>query len=491
MIPTTINQHDLECEYSRKYGRVYGTYTFLSPILNVSDADTMGRIMVKDFKYFPQRFADGTQAHPTTKLFLTVVNGEEWKRQREAMTPSFSPAKIKHMFTLMKSCVESMEKAVKKKIRSRSSAELDTRSLYGKFSLDVIAKCCFATDTRCHESTDSIFFKHAHLLFEIKLSHILKMVLYPLWFKNWTQFTTCNTESLNFFTNVSKELIYRRRDQDSPEKGADFFQSLIEASQSESTSEVAEGENSDLNLYRGISDEGGPKKNSTEGGSQKSVTKYNFSDEHIIANSVIFFGAGYETTGSLMSFASYVLATNPDIQEKLYQEIKEAQGKNGGSSFDYDTINNLEYLDNFVSEALRLYTPIPRMPRVTHADYVLEYDEGRKRVKLPKGTVLNLAFVAVNRDPEYWKEPMTFDPDRFSKENQKNINPFTYVPFGAGPRYCIGMRFALLEIKLAFASQISKFKFSKSSRTDQSLKYARNMFLLQTKEMFVDISNRE
>ena len=71
------------------------------------------------------------------------------------MTPSFSPAKIKHMFTLMKSCVESMEKAVKKEIRSKSSAELDTRSLYGKFSLDVIAKCAFATDARCHESTDN------------------------------------------------------------------------------------------------------------------------------------------------------------------------------------------------------------------------------------------------------------------------------------------------------------------------------------------------
>ncbi len=127
---------------------------------------------------------------------------------------------------------------------------------------------------------------------------------------------------------------------------------------------------------------------------------------------------------------------------------------------DYDNIHTFKYLDAVVSETLRLYPPATSVEREASEDYLL----GDAGIKVPKNTVIHIATYSLHRDPQYFNDPEKFMPERFLAENRTH-DPFAYLPFGAGPRNCVGMRLALMECKLALMHAVHKFKFTLSSNT--------------------------
>uniref|UniRef100_A0A8C5RY43 unspecific monooxygenase n=1 Tax=Laticauda laticaudata TaxID=8630 RepID=A0A8C5RY43_LATLA len=119
----------------------------------------------------------------------------------------------------------------------------------------------------------------------------------------------------------------------------------------------------------------------------------------------------------------------------------------------YDAIMQLEYLDMVLNESQRIYPLGGRIERVCKMDVEIN------GITIPKGTVMMIPPLILHQVPEYWPEPEEFRPERFSKENKENIDPYTYLPFGAGPRNCIGMRFALVTMKVAIAVIMQCFSF--------------------------------
>ncbi len=117
-------------------------------------------------------------------------------------------------------------------------------------------------------------------------------------------------------------------------------------------------------------------------------------------------------------------------------------------------------MDSVVMESLRLYPPATSLERVASEDYVL----GNTGIKIKKGQLIHFPAYAIHRDPENFPEPNSFKPERFFPENRTH-HPYTHLPFGAGPRNCVGMRLALLEIKLALIHSVYKFKFSTTTNT--------------------------
>ncbi|XP_048465780.1 cytochrome P450 3A19 isoform X2 [Rhincodon typus] len=167
-------------------------------------------------------------------------------------------------------------------------------------------------------------------------------------------------------------------------------------------------------------------------------------DSEILAQALTFILAGYETTSNTLSYTAHNLATHPDVQKKLQQEIDEAFPNKAPPT--YDGVMQLEYMEMVISETLRLFPPAPRIDRVCKKDVQLN------GVTIPKGTIVMVPAYVLHRDAEYWPEPEEFRPERFSKENRESWVPNTFLPFGMGPRNCIGMRFAQLTMKLALAS---------------------------------------
>lgn len=157
----------------------------------------------------------------------------------------------------------------------------------------------------------------------------------------------------------------------------------------------------------------------------------NESQGHIDADGVreevaTFMFEGHDTTSSALTFSLLLIATYPEVQQRLYEEIREAVDKNNGEPLSLSQFNELQYFDRVLKECLRIYTPVTFISR----DTTEEIELAGKTLK--PGTMIHLHILDVHRDPEYYPDPEKFDPDRFLPENVAQRNPFAFIPFSAG-----------------------------------------------------------
>lgn len=159
-------------------------------------------------------------------------------------------------------------------------------------------------------------------------------------------------------------------------------------------------------------------------GLKESLTK-----TELAAEGMLVFAGGFESSSALMSFTLYELALDQEIQNRLREEILSAIEENGGK-ITYDLLFGLKYLDMVVSESLRKYPPFPLHMRKCEKDFQIPGTE----LVIPEGTTIELPCYGFHWDAEYFPQPEKFDPERFNEENVKKIVPFSYTPFGEGPR---------------------------------------------------------
>ncbi|KAF7285236.1 hypothetical protein GWI33_011557 [Rhynchophorus ferrugineus] len=150
---------------------------------------------------------------------------------------------------------------------------------------------------------------------------------------------------------------------------------------------------------------------------------------------------GHDTTASNLSFMLMLLACHRDIQDQVYEELQHILGPELSREPTYADLQEMNLMERCIKESLRLYPSVPFIGRIASEDIVT------KAGIIPKGLSINIHIYDVHRDPQYWPDPETFDPSRFLPENCRNRHPYSYIPFSAGPRNCIGQRFAILEIK--------------------------------------------
>ena len=209
------------------------------------------------------------------------------------------------------------------------------------------------------------------------------------------------------------------------------------------------------------------------------------SESEIIANSLIFFIGGFETTATTMSYCLFELTKNPKVQDRLYCELKNTIEQNQSADYHDLVLNQIPYLEAIIKETLRMYTPISQLTRRVVVD---KYKF--PNVTLEKDTVVIIPAYAIHHHPDYYPEPEKFNPDRFMPENKHLLVPYTYMPFGQGPRNCMGMRFAYQEIKLCLARLILNYQFHSTPKTPEKLKITTKFLLSTTPEFQVKISKR-
>lgn len=172
----------------------------------------------------------------------------------------------------------------------------------------------------------------------------------------------------------------------------------------------------------------------------KNWRKLELTDDVITAQVIVFFIAGFDSSSSLLSFLTYHLAIDQDIQRKLHKEIDDALGGRDSSKLSYDELLKMKYLDQIVSETLRMYPAGYILTRLCRKDYLIKakYDD-EIDFQVDKGILVNIPVCGIHMDPKYFPNPEKFDPDRFDDDNKGKIVPGSYMPFGSGPRNCIGM----------------------------------------------------
>lgn len=208
------------------------------------------------------------------------------------------------------------------------------------------------------------------------------------------------------------------------------------------------------------------------------------SEDTIISQAVNIFLGGYETSGTTSTVLLYHLAHNVDVQRKLQVEIDEIFEKSNGQ-IGHDSIKDDEtpLLTACINEALRLGPPLYRPERVCTKDWKYE------SIEIKRGTTIFLCNWALHRHPDYYDDVDDFRPERFLPENKHKINPYAFVPFGLGPRACIGIRFAYESLKLLFIHLLRNFNVE--PRIDTQLEYKPGQqIIVAFKPLYLDLVKR-
>ncbi|XP_052860951.1 probable cytochrome P450 4ac1 [Anopheles cruzii] len=196
-----------------------------------------------------------------------------------------------------------------------------------------------------------------------------------------------------------------------------------------------------------------------------------------------FMFEGHDTTSAALIFTLFLVAHHPDVQQRLYEEIQQLQRPDSIQELTQSDYSEMKFMDRVLKESLRLYPPVPFISRTITEDTLF----GERRV--PKKTLFNVHIFDLHRDPDVFPDPERFDPDRFLPQNTEGRSPYAYVPFSAGPRNCIGQRFAILELKAALSAILVNFRVLPVT-TREELVFVADMILRTEKPIYVKFERR-
>lgn len=459
-----ISFHEFQRDLYRRFdGHKYaGIYEGRRPVLIIRDPELIKLIMVRDFEHFVDRPTLGLSNSPYLKNMLINIKGQRWKNLRALMTPTFSSGKLKAMEILVEQCGQQLgtflQNESNKNSRGDKCIELEMKELFGRFTLDVIATCAFGVQCDSLKDRNAEFVKIAARFNDISLLNRLLIFFVILVCPQHARFfplRVVNRQAIAFLVDVVKKTVEHRR-LHKEQKWNDFLQLMIDAAAGE------KGERSDEK--RDIN-----AKNNTE---QTSATVLN--EETIIAQSLLFLLAGFETSSTLLTYACYELALNQDIQQKLHKEIEDVLGKYGGHC-SYEALLEMTYLEMVLLESMRKHPPVARVDRACTKPYIIP----GTNIELQEGISVSIPIMGLHHDPQYYPHPEVFDPNRFTPEQKLTRSPYVYLPFGSGPRNCIGTRFALMSTKIAMVHLIKDFCLQPSMKTEVPFKFNKFSTLLK------------
>lgn len=183
---------------------------------------------------------------------------------------------------------------------------------------------------------------------------------------------------------------------------------------------------------------------------QDPATGEAMSRQRLVNNIIAFLVAGYDTTALALSWTLYLLAQSPEWTDKIYREVEEVAGT---GPIRAEHLGQLVKTEQVINETLRLYPTAPVIVR----DFLQDTELGG--TVIPRGAIGLVPIYAIHRHRRFWKEPDVFDPGRFGKEAGSRPGRFQFLPFGAGPRICLGAAFTMIEAKVMLANFVRAARF--------------------------------
>lgn len=436
--------------------RFIGSYEFLSPTFIIRDVELIKAIGVKDFDYFSDHrpFTHEDETFFSKSLF--ALKGDKWRDMRSTLSPAFTASKLRNMVPFMQECSKNLSKHLIDDVNKNKDGKIviDVRDALQRYATDVIATCAFGLKTNSIVERDNDFYRMGYNLTNSNFIQFIKFffsISFPKLAK-YMALEVFSPEATTFFTKVFLGTM-KNREQNNIYR-PDMLQLLMEAQKGTLKHEDVK-EEKDAGFATVLESDVG-----------KRIVKHEWDDQHIVAQAMLLFFAGFDTVSTAMTFLLHELSVHQDIQAKLFEEIEETLKKHDGK-LDYDKINQMKYLDMCISETLRRWPPTGTTDRICLKNYQLgKPNENAETFVIPKDGLITIPVLSIHYDEKYYPNPMKFDPERFSDENKHNITPYIYLPFGIGPRNCVGSRFALAEIKTMAIDLLTYFKITPSASTE-------------------------
>ncbi|XP_076545505.1 cytochrome P450 6a2-like [Osmia lignaria lignaria] len=438
----TVSMPEFSKDVYLKYKdeRIVGLFMQRSPVIFLKDPELIKDVLIKDFSKFSDRGFKVYEKTEPLSQHLFNLETKRWRPMRSKLSPMFTSGKLRDMFGLILECSEHFKQYLDKVVAK--GEPIDIPDLTGKFTTDVIGSCAFGIDTNSLADEESEFRKVGKQIFTPTLGNVLRLEtsIYLPKLYELLGYIVPDKKFAPFFTKVVIDTMMYRKEHNIHRP--DFINMLME-----------------------LKDH--PQK----------IDDIKLTDYFITAQAFVFFAAGFETSSTTMSNALYELAQNHDIQDRLRKEI-EKHFENSDGNFKYEQIKEMEYLDKVFKETLRKYPPGALLPRKATSDYTFD---GTK-ASISKGMSVWIPIFAIHRDPEIYPNPEVFDPERFNEDVVDARHPMSYLPFGDGPRNCIGARFAVYQTKLGLITILRNYKVDICEKTVIPYHFTPGAFILTPQE---------
>ncbi|XP_054548700.1 thromboxane-A synthase [Talpa occidentalis] len=443
-------------ELKRLYGPLCGYYLGRRMYIVISEPDMIKQVLVENFSNFTNRMASGLESKPVADSIL-FLRDKRWEEVRSVLTSAFSPEKLNEMIPLISQACDLLLAHLKH--YAESGDAFDIQRCYCFYTTDVVASVAFGTQVDSRKSPDHPFVKHCQRFFTVSIPRPIQVLIlsFPSIMVPLARILpNKNRDELNgFFNKLIRNVIALRDQQAAEERRRDFLQMVLDARHSAASLGLES-----FDIVRQVFSPECAATPSRQG--QPRLLSQTLTVDEVVGQAFIFLIAGYEIITNTLSFATYLLATHPECQEKLLREVDRFNQKHPAPEY-CSLQEDLPYLDMVIAETLRMYPPAFRFTREAAQDCEVLGQ------RIPAGAVVETAVGALHHDPEHWPRPEVFDPERFTAEAQQRRRPFTYLPFGAGPRSCLGVRLGLLEVKLTLLHVLRKFYFEACSETQVPL----------------------
>ncbi|XKL61636.1 hypothetical protein PGB90_001469 [Kerria lacca] len=404
-------------ELSYKYGHIYRLWLGKKLFVILSDPDDIEKFLSRSThlnKTETYRLLDKWLGNKG----LLTSDADVWRNHRKILTPAFHFKMLENSVPTMKKNAQILSQQLEKKI---NQPEFDIESFIEKCSLDIISETAMGIMLNTQTSDDTVYLNSLKKILTSFIQRAFQPWLQPEFvFKLSTPGKTY-FEMLSVINDYNKKIIMNRKITLEKEK-----------------------------IYK-------PQENNDENSRKKPkpfldilLTESNFTDEEIQDEVHTFMFAGHDTTTSATSFCLYALSNNQRVQDKLYDEIK-TNLLSKDTEPTYQDYMNMKYLECVIKETMRIYTTIPMFGRKVEEDIQLP-----SGYTIPKGTLVNFLLIRTHNDERYFPNPTQFKPERFENSIK---HPYSFLPFSAGLRNCIGQRFAILEMKTVITTLLSKYQF--------------------------------
>lgn len=452
-------------KWTKEYKKLYGYYEGCRPVLVTSDLDMIHDIFIKKTSYFDGRKLTSFRVPDDSPLnHMFTARGARWKRLRTIVNPTFSSMKLKQMLPLIEEKVNKLVEKLAEVVKE--GKPINMMKFYQCLTLDVIVETAFGVKVDSLNNPDEPFLINCRKIFE-SFAPSKRSILFTLTkvfpeLETWFWCTYLLLMKIKKFPQLevlkAMESVIRLRLKTKVNR-IDLLQLMLDAKSDDSLTDDRLTMTTDDNNEQRTSEEM-PSQKQLDG---KTPNKKTLTIQEIKSQSFLFLVAGYETTSTALSYCTYLLSKNPHVQQKLLKEIDNYLPKETKAT--YDVLHQMNYLHMVLCETLRLY-PLASLVVGRECSQACTVSG----IHIPEGMSVQIDMWSIHHDPNIWGDDVEdFIPERFSKEAVSTHHPMAWMPFGVGPHNCIGLRFALLEAKLALAEILKRYFFEKCSETEDKL----------------------
>ncbi|GFR24845.1 cytochrome P450 4c3 [Trichonephila clavata] len=362
--------------------------------------------------------------HKWLRQGLLTSTGAKWKSRRKLLTPCFH---FRILEDFLPTFNDNSFILVRKLQTLQNEEYVDIMSLIVLCTLDIVCETVMGARIGAQSGENPEYVKAVHNLGDVLLERIIRPLLWPDFLFNLSKTGRGYNRDLKILHGFTDKVI--------KEKKAALLTQRIHGSKE--TEDVQMGGKKRQALMDLLLDQ--------------HINGQQLTEEDIKEEVDTFMFEGHDTTATAMNFSLYCIGLYPEVQRKIHEELDSIFGEDTERPVTLDDVRDMKYLECVIKESLRLYPSAPLIGRILNEDF------NHNGMVIPKGTTLNFFIVSIHRNPEIFPNPEVFDPDRFSPENVAKRHPFAYLPFSAGPRNCIGQKFAFLEEKVIMANILRNF----------------------------------